>query len=158
MAFTRQALTLLKEEGYKMTPQRIEILSILDNAEGTVTAYEIKDKLDEIVADQNKGKKKGTKTPQINISTVYRVLELFEELGIIHRIISQNGYIKCTKTLGDTENTHHFIICTNCGNTEEFCQPRKAPTIRPKMFKVKDMFPYYELHGICHVCRDALKL
>ena len=60
----------LKERGYRLTPQRIMILSAIENSHGHISAEEI---YTQIIASY----------PQVNISTVYRNLELLKRLGLV---------------------------------------------------------------------------
>jgi len=59
----------LSELGYRLTPQRIMILSAIEDSDDHISAEEI---YAQIVA----------KYPQVNISTVYRTLELLKRLGL----------------------------------------------------------------------------
>ncbi|GAH86214.1 unnamed protein product, partial [marine sediment metagenome] len=55
----------LSEQGYRLTPQRLMILSAIENSDNHISAEEI---YAQVVA----------KYPNINISTVYRTLELLK--------------------------------------------------------------------------------
>ena len=57
----------LSEKGYRMTPQRMMILSVIENSADHISAEEIYAQ----VADRY---------PHVNISTVYRTLELLKKL------------------------------------------------------------------------------
>lgn len=49
-------------------------------------------------------------------ATVFRALELFEQLGLVERLDLPNGehaYVACQPT------HHHHIVCTGCGRTAE---------------------------------------
>lgn len=142
MSFSRQAVTRLKEHGYKITEQRVDVINVLEVAKMPISAYEIEKKLQS--------------TSGINLSTIYRILGLFEELHIAHKILSKNGYVKCQHEMADEQNDHHFLVCENCNMVEEFLVAKNDPKIRPKHFKIKDLKPYYELLGACHMCRDVL--
>jgi len=60
----------LSEQGYRLTPQRMMILSAIENSDDHISAEEI---YAQVVA----------KYPHINISTVYRTLELLKQLGLV---------------------------------------------------------------------------
>lgn len=50
---------------------------------------------------------------QIDRATVYRVIELFERLGIVHRLnIGWKYKVELTDIFGQH---HHHFYCTNCG-------------------------------------------
>ncbi len=63
-------ISKLSEQGYRLTPQRIMVLSAIEDSDDHISAEEI---YAQIVA----------KYPQVNISTVYRTLELLKRLGLV---------------------------------------------------------------------------
>jgi Fur family ferric uptake transcriptional regulator len=59
----------LTEQGYRLTPQRLMTISAIENSDGHISAEEIYAQVK-------------AKYPQVNISTVYRTLELLKRLGL----------------------------------------------------------------------------
>ena len=60
----------LIELGYRLTPQRMMVLSAIENSDDHISAEEI---YAQVVA----------KYSHVNISTVYRTLELLKRLGLV---------------------------------------------------------------------------
>jgi Fe2+ or Zn2+ uptake regulation protein len=57
--------------------------------------------------------------PGVSLPTVYATLELFEQLGIVRRVNGGGGTL-----LWDTRaDTHHHMICRNCGRIEDMDTP-----------------------------------
>ena len=57
--------------------------------------------------------------PGVSLPTVYATLELFEQLGIVRRVNGGGGTL-----LWDTRaDTHHHMICRNCGRIEDMETP-----------------------------------
>lgn len=55
----------------------------------------------------------------INLVTVYRILEAFEAIGLVHKHLSTGGFILCSL---QKEKGHHVILsCEDCGTVEECC-------------------------------------
>ncbi len=54
----------------------------------------------------------------INLVTVYRILEKFEEQHIIHKHPSSGGVTLCS--LPEEGGHHGFLSCQSCGRVEEF--------------------------------------
>lgn len=81
---------ILKAKGIKITNGRIEILNILKNSENSLSA----EKVYQIFRDNK---------IDINLSTIYRTLELFEEKNIIERLTLGDGVFsyKLKKKLTD---------------------------------------------------------
>ena len=89
----------LSEKGYRLTPQRLMILSAIENSEDHISAEEI---YAQVVA----------KYPHINISTVYRTLELLEQLGLVTETDLGGGRVRYHP--GD-KGHHHHLVCKECG-------------------------------------------
>ena len=71
----------LGEKGYRLTPQRLMILSAIESSRDHISAEEI---YAEVTA----------KYPHVNISTVYRTLELLKKLGMVYEIDLGEGRIQ----------------------------------------------------------------
>jgi Fur family ferric uptake transcriptional regulator len=91
---------ILKEKGFKLTPQRRLILDIIHNADTHVTAEEIVNTVRE-------------RMPGVNKSTTYRTLELLESLGCVVKSELND------KTIyhHSEEGHHHHLVCSKCGKT-----------------------------------------
>ena len=61
----------LSRQGYRITPQRMMILESIENSDTHITAEDI---YAQVIG----------KYPRINISTVYRTLDLLKQLGLIY--------------------------------------------------------------------------
>ncbi len=87
----------LREKGYRLTPQRELILGAVDRL-GHATP-------DEVLAEVR------TASSAINISTVYRTLEVLEELGLIRHVHLSDR----APTYHAVKGTTHFHLrCRNC--------------------------------------------
>jgi len=89
----------LSEKGYRMTPQRLMIVSAIESSDGHISAEEIYAK---VVA----------KYPHVNISTVYRTLELLKELGLVTETNFGEGRVRYHPA---GKGHHHHLVCTGCG-------------------------------------------
>ncbi|HRD63965.1 MAG TPA: Fur family transcriptional regulator [Nocardioides sp.] len=87
----------LRERGYRLTPQRELILDAVDTL-GHATP-------DEVLVEVRK------KSTALNISTVYRTLEVLEELGLVrHAHLSDRA-----PTYHSVRDHEHFHLkCRNC--------------------------------------------
>ena len=87
----------LRERGYRLTPQRELILDAVDTL-GHATP-------DEVLAEVRK------KSSALNVSTVYRTLEVLEELGLVrHAHLSDRAPTYHTVR----EHEHFHLVCRNC--------------------------------------------
>jgi Fe2+ or Zn2+ uptake regulation protein len=92
----------LRERGLRVTPQRVLIHRALSDLGRHATA-------DEVLAQVE------PQLPNASLPTVYAALELFEELGIAHRVAAGSP-----SALWDPRpERHHHLICRSCGAVED---------------------------------------
>jgi len=93
---------------------------------------------------------------KIDRATVYRTVELFEKLGIVHRL---NIGWKYKLELSDAfQAHHHHFYCTNCGKTYTLPPNTMLETMIDSVAKKSDFHPrghQLEIYGLCKNC--ALK-
>ena len=89
----------LSELGYRLTPQRMMIVSAIQNSNDHISAEEI---FTQVVA----------RYPHINISTVYRTLELLKELGLVMETDLGEGRVRYHPA---DKGHHHHLVCQECG-------------------------------------------
>lgn len=99
--------TRLLEGGHKLTPQRWAIISIFLMNKGR-----------HLSADDVYGTLKET-YPNNGIATVYRTLELLEEINVLTRMDFGDGRARYELKDDDTHH-HHHLVCTRCGTITEF--------------------------------------
>ena len=98
---------VLKENGYKLTSQRKAILKIL-----------MENKSEHLSCDDI-FKITSVEHPEIGIATIYRTLQLFEELGMVYKLNFNDGFSRYELDLGTEEHHHHHLICLSCGKVIE---------------------------------------
>lgn len=127
------------ERQVRLTPNRRAVLEVLLADHKPLSAYEIAERIDW------KGRKGGP-------VQVYRALELFETLGLVHRIESLNAYIACSRQ----DDTHgaQFLVCKDCNRVAEACDSRLEQDIHRLAgqagFQVHA--PIVEIKGLCPDC------
>lgn len=130
-----KALDILKEAGYKYTDKRESILTFFEQEDRYRTAKDLLDYMEE-------------KYEGISFDTIYRNLNLFDELSILEstELDGEKLYqISCA------EHHHHHFICRTCGVTKEIdlC-PMDDVIKKLKNFIVEDH--KFEIYGLCPVC------
>ena len=102
---------LLKQNGLKVTTQRVAILEVLNSRPGKhLTAEEIYDFVKK-------------KYPDIGIATVYRTIQMLSELNLIDKLNLDDGYVRYEinkKTEEAACHHHHHLICLDCGSIYAF--------------------------------------
>lgn len=145
MSCEEEFVKSLRRRGFRLTPQREIILSALHNVEGLVTAEEI---LTEVQAVAT----------AVDISTVYRTLDLLQKLGVVASVTGSDSQRRYE--LMHHHGPHVHLVCVSCGevvgaNLEDF---------RPFMTRVKEQYGFrvgieqLSITGLCTRCcaaRDA---
>ena len=100
----------LSERGYKMTPQRKEILRIfVEHSDYHHMSAE------DVYAILRK------KDSEIGLATVYRALDLLSKLGILVQIDFGDGCARYELNTADPKvHHHHHLICLKCKKVIEF--------------------------------------
>jgi Fur family ferric uptake transcriptional regulator len=130
------------ERGHKMTPQRWAIISIfLMNRGRHLSADDIYTALKETYPNQG-------------IATVYRTLDLLEEIGVLKRIEFGDG--RARYEVKDEERAlHHHLVCQRCGKIEEFeddlLYSLEATIEKKTGFRITDHA--VKFYGLCADCR-----
>ncbi|NHI00557.1 MULTISPECIES: ferric iron uptake transcriptional regulator [Oceanimonas] len=102
MADNNQAL---KKAGLKVTLPRVKILELLQQPE---TQHVSAEELYKLLIDQGE---------EIGLATVYRVLNQFDDAGIVTRHHFEGG--KSVFELA-TQEHHDHLVCLDCGKVIEF--------------------------------------
>lgn len=136
-----------KKAGKKLTKQRLEVLQILLNDHKAMGAYDILENMRKNIVE-------GSNIPQP--PTVYRALDYLLELGLVHKVESQNSFYACMIERKDTEqHIAQAFICETCGHVEEKAAISGAKNLFEKAdgfgFKIEKVV--MECRGICNACQ-----
>lgn len=126
---------MLSQKGLKCTRQRMEILTVLRNADAPVTAETIFSQLS-----------------RLSLSTVYRTLEKFTEAGIVSKQIFGSGnemYYELTFM-----KHRHYAVCLSCHRVR-YLDGCPVKEIGMNGFTVTGH--RLELFGYCSDCSKAAK-
>jgi Fe2+ or Zn2+ uptake regulation protein len=99
--FVKSSNELLRKHGYRLTPQRHMILSVIQEAHEHLNI----DQITERVQQRN---------PYVSLSTVYRTLELLKKLGLIreNHLPGEQPHYEAVEG-----HAHHHLICRRCRQT-----------------------------------------
>lgn len=99
----------LQERQHKLTPQRQTVLQVFMDHPGEHLSAE---DVHTILRAQNS---------EIGLATVYRSLELLDDLAILQKMEFGDGCSRYeVSDIGPGEHQHHHLICTKCGKVIEF--------------------------------------
>lgn len=132
---------ILRENGYKLTPQRHALLKVIASQHDHLSPDEIYAKTLE-------------QYPGIGRVTIYRTLELLNKLNLVCQVHSPDGsrhYIMRRPT-----EHHHHLICSGCGRAIDFTECDLS-SLEQKLsqetgFSIEGHL--LELYGRCRDCRE----
>jgi len=138
---TKRLQVALKGRGQRWTEQRQIIVDVLAASDGHATGAELIDRVRE-------------QDPSATPSTVYRTLDLLEELGLARHHHGPNG--RETYHLEETVE-HGHLHCRGCGAAQELGAAAAAPIL--KAITTATGFSadldHLSVLGLCTVCRAA---
>ena len=137
----QKLVTSLREKGYKLTPQRLEIIKMISRDRSHPGAMDILQKVRQ-------------KAPKISMSTVYYTLDMLKKEGLIREL---EFYDRDNRYDVNVEN-HINLICRKCGKIEDFTE---AVPFSSEMIEAQTGFRpvgmRFEYYGYCKGCRDKKK-
>lgn len=132
----------LKNSGYRLTRQRQVVLGVLEANPGIPLSP----------ADVHR--EAAGKQPEVGLTTVYRTLELFSELGIALRVhLHEDAQYYELNSGGH----HHHLVCVACGKVRVF----EGCNIREMEATIRDLSDFLvtshclSLFGYCPGCLPA---
>jgi Fur family zinc uptake transcriptional regulator len=143
MAIDKVKLTeKISSAGKTVTPQRIAIFRTLEVVGEAITAYELRD-LTNSRFDES-----------FNISTIYRVLDFWVALGLVHKIESANKFVVCK----DEHRDHIHVLqhCTSCQKIEERCEISRLMKMPLSSTFKAHKNQVIEIQGQCGNCLNFL--
>lgn len=105
-AWAEHAHNVMQSTGLRRGGARTAVIEALAGHDCAVTALELDDELRH-------------SDLQVGRASVYRALELFEQLGLVQRIEMVRGTAAYERIEPDGHH-HHHAICRNCGKMETF--------------------------------------
>jgi Fur family transcriptional regulator, ferric uptake regulator len=138
------ARATLREQGYRLTPQRNLIWEVLRDAGRHLTAEEVARQVRQTL-------------PDVNVSTVYRTLELLVSLDLVveTRLEGSVCYYEVSP-----EPSHHHFVCTQCGAVGHFGDELLAPVhtelSERQGFAVSQI--QVTAFGLCRGCQAGIDL
>jgi Fur family ferric uptake transcriptional regulator len=99
MACEELFLRELRDRGFRMTPQREMVLAALHQMGGLVTADDLYRRVHQVSAS-------------VDISTVYRTLDLLRQLGLVSALDTTDGQRMYELRAGHSRHVH--LVCRDC--------------------------------------------
>ena len=139
MKETIDIINRLSEQGYRLTPQRMMVLDAIEKSDHHISAEEI---YAQVIA----------RYPHLNISTVYRTLELLHRLGLVTETDLGGGRVRYHPA---DKGHHHHLVCQECGKVIDLDES-VMDGLKEVLKKDYDFAPdirHLALFGVCADCR-----
>ncbi|MFI5296355.1 MAG: Fur family transcriptional regulator [Thermodesulfovibrionales bacterium] len=137
----QKLIASLREKGYRLTPQRLEIIKLLSHDRSHPGAMDILEKVRQ-------------KAPKISMSTVYYTLDMLKKEGLIRELEFYDKDNRYDITVSD----HINLICRKCGKIEDFTE---AVPFSSEMIEAQTGFRpvgmRFEYYGYCRRCQSKRK-
>ena len=133
--------TILRREGYKLTPQRRAVLNLITLSHDHLTPAAIHEK----VCQEH---------PGIGLVTIYRTLNILTELGLICEVHSGGN---CPSyLLRRPSEHHHHLICSECHTVTDFtdCDLSELEQRLSKETGFEIEGHLLEVEGLCRNCQN----
>ena len=130
----------LSELGYRLTPQRLMVVKAVENADSHISAEEIYLQI-------------RASYPHMNISTVYRTLELLSKLELVTETDMGDGRVRY-HSIG--KGHHHHLVCQQCGAITDV----EESSLSPLWAEIKQKYGFevnmkhLAFFGLCSRCRE----
>ena len=133
-----QLVQSLKERGHRLTPQRQLILEAIEESAGHVSAESVHSKV-------------AAQFPQVNISTVYRTLELLQDLGLVTHTHFDDGIAQYHLA---SAAPHQHMVCRRCGAEREIDVSVLDPLDRHlrEQYDFRADLAHFAIIGLCGPC------
>lgn len=139
VTITMSCATRLEQEGFKLTLQRRVILDAIHDAHAHLTAEDIIGYVQ-------------TRVPGVKRSTVYRTLELLDELGCVFKSEISGRFVYHHAE----EGHHHHLLCRSCGRMVD-CDENMFSPVEESLksrYGFQADFKHMVVRGLCQVCRE----
>ncbi|HET7416609.1 MAG TPA: transcriptional repressor [Solirubrobacterales bacterium] len=139
-AWSEHALGVLAAAGYRRGGARTAVVEALAGHTCAVTALELEEEL-------------RTRKLRVGRASVYRALEVLEELRLVQRFEAARG-IAGYERVDPGGHHHHHAICRRCGRMEPF----EDRALERAIGQVSDQVPFdvaeheVVLRGLCERC------
>jgi Fur family ferric uptake transcriptional regulator len=140
--WAEHAAAELKAAGHRAGGARKVVIDLLADQHCCLTAQQIYDRLRE-------------RGSVVGIASVYRALDLFTNLRLVHRIdIGPAAYFEPNNPGGDH---HHHVVCEQCGGVSAFEDPSLERSIDRVAKSMSHSVSGHDvvLRGTCADCEDA---
>lgn len=149
----QRAKSVCAQKKIKLTPLRQEILSEIAASHVALGAYDLRDRL------VQKGR-------DVSPISIYRIIDVLLDAGVIHRLESKNAYFACFKPHktndpkegalngAEGESSPVFLVCNMCDRIAEIDVEEVWTELGQKISPLgfRPVQSVLEIKGLCKIC------
>lgn len=137
MSSTQTIRSLLAANGYRLTTGRRAVVDAILAGNDLFS-----------IADMQR------LVPGIGRATVFRTMKLLVDLDLVCRVRLEDGSPRYRLRIAPQQH-HHHLVCTNCGNVEDFsdCRVDTVSKTLARRTNYDIQGHRLELYGLCPACR-----
>jgi Fur family ferric uptake transcriptional regulator len=128
----------LEEQSHRVTPSRLAVMKAVLDRSGHFSVDDILSRL-----------------PGVGRATVFRTMKLLSELGILCRVLLEDGSLRYR--VSHSQGHHHHLVCVSCASVQELdaCIAPDAlgDLARSTGYEIEGH--WLEFFGRCAACRDS---
>ena len=136
----QEAIETLREQGHRLTPQRLLVLSIVSDGAAHMGVDDV-------------FKLARAAYPYLDIATVYRTLHLYKDLGVVTEVaIGDRLHYELT----DPTGRHHHMVCRVCHGAFNL-GPHYLEEFRRTLiseFAFEPDLEHFTVSGVCSQCQE----
>lgn len=128
----------LETAGHRPTPSRRAVLAAVAQAGSHFTVDDISHRL-----------------PHVGRATVFRTMKLLLELGVVCRVLLEDGSLHYRLSPLEAGQHHHHLVCSDCGRVQDFsaCDVTLLVDELARRTDYEIEGHWLELYGRCGSCR-----
>ncbi len=134
----QEVTMMLREKGFKVTPQRLAVYDVLCNTKAHPTADMIYSELQPTY-------------PTMSLATVYKTLDILSKVGLVQVLnVGEESFRYDANT-----KSHPHICCVSCGRIDDVCKTDTSDLVEQVEndtgYAVSGKQLYF--YGLCPICR-----
>lgn len=142
----------LNDAGFRLTNPRELVIGIIRETDKHLSAEDVYVKALQI-------------NPSIGLTTVYRTLDLFTQIGVVQKFDFGDGKARYELTNNPLKKSHHHhMVCLKCKSIidytdfmkEELELMKKTEKALSKKYNFKIMYHLIHFYGLCSSCRESV--
>jgi Fur family ferric uptake transcriptional regulator len=142
-AWKARAQRSIETSGRRSGGARLAVVELLAEQDCCLSAHEIADAL-------------RRRRRSVGIASVYRAIELLEEMGLVQRVDTREGGARFEAVVPGGEH-HHHAVCDSCGEVTPFEDPSLERAIDRLGGRLDHTVTAHDvvLHGRCARCATS---